>query len=118
MGHLSTHVLDTTKGQPARNVRVTLHRTGADGVRSVVKEAVTNANGRTDEALLSGDAFKPGTYELVFDVAQYFRETGAQTTEPPFFDFVPLRFTIAEPNGNYHVPLLISPWSYSTYRGS
>lgn len=118
MGHLSTHVLDTTQGRPAGNVRVTLYRTGADGARSLVKEVRTNANGRTDEALLSGDAFKPGTYELVFDVAQYFKEAGVQTSEPPFLDFVPLRFTIAEPDGGYHVPLLISPWSFSTYRGS
>ena len=118
MGHLSTHILDTTTGRPAENVRVTLHRIGVDGARSLVKETFTNANGRTDEALLSGDIYQPGTYELVFHVSQYFRTTGAQTSEPPFLDFVPLRFTIAEPDGHYHVPLLISPWGFSTYRGS
>jgi len=117
MGRLSTHVLDTANGKPARGVAVALF--ALDGVsRRVLVEAVTNADGRTDSPLMSGDGFRPGSYELAFHVGDYFRSLGSAIPEPPFLDIVPVRFTIAEPDGHYHVPLLVSPWSYSTYRGS
>jgi 5-hydroxyisourate hydrolase len=85
--------------------------------RSVVR-TTTNADGRTDAPLMIGDAFRTGTYELVFAVGGYFKSLGTATADPPFLDVVPVRFTIADPDGHYHVPLLVSPWSYSTYRGS
>ena len=118
MGRLSTHVLDTVNGGPAQGVAITLHKLGANGGWDLVKETVTNADGRTDAPLMIGDAFKPGTYMLSFAVGAYFKALGSKAAEPPFLDIVPLRFTIAEPDGHYHVPLLVSPWSYSTYRGS
>lgn len=117
MGHLSTHVLDTVNGRPGAGIAVTLDRLGADGSRERLVEAVTNADGRTDAALLSG-ALVPGTYELTFAIGAYFRGLGTAVPEPAFLDLVPVRFGIAEPEGRYHVPLLASPWSYSTYRGS
>lgn len=116
MGRLSTHVLDTSVGRPAAGVRVRLCRI-ENGVEQPVTEAVTNGDGRTDAPLLSGDAFRPGTYVISFEVAAYF----AGRTPPvasPFLDVVPIRFTIADPDGHYHVPLVVTPWSYSTYRGS
>ncbi|WP_237476497.1 hydroxyisourate hydrolase [Lichenibacterium dinghuense] len=115
MGRLSTHVLDTARGRPAAGVPVTLDRIAADGARSRVAVAVTNADGRTDAPLLAGDAFAAGTYELVFAVGSYFADLAPGA---PFLDVVPLRFTVSDPDGHYHVPLLVSPWSYSTYRGS
>jgi 5-hydroxyisourate hydrolase len=115
MGHLSTHVLDTTTGRPAAGIPVTLVRIDADGSRATLAEAVTNSDGRTDAPLMSGAAFTPGTYELVFAVAAYFAAHGNAT---PFLDLIPVRFIISEPDGHYHVPLLASPWSYTTYRGS
>lgn len=118
MGRLSTHVLDTASGKPAAGMKVELYRLEATGARTLVKTVTTNADGRTDAPLLIDAAFVVGAYELVFDVAAYFRATGAVTANPPFLSSVPLRFSIAEPNGHYHVPLLVSPWSYSTYRGS
>ena len=117
MGRLSTHVLDTANGRPARGVAIELFAVGGEGRRSVLR-TVTNADGRTDAPLMTGDAFRAGTYELVFDVGAYFKGLGAATADPPFLDLVPIRFTVAEPDGHYHVPLLVSPWSYSTYRGS
>ena len=117
MGRLSTHVLDTANGRPARGVVIELFAVAGDGRRSVLR-TVTNADGRTDAPLMTGDAFRAGTYELVFDVGAYFKGLGATTADPPFLDLVPIRFAIAEPDGHYHVPLLVSPWSYSTYRGS
>jgi 5-hydroxyisourate hydrolase len=118
MGRLSTHVLDTASGRPAGGMKVELYRIDPRGARTLVKTVTTNADGRTDAPLLIDQAFVVGTYELVFDVATYFRAKGAATADPPFLGSVPLRFTIAEPGGHYHVPLLVSPWSYSTYRGS
>ena len=118
MGRLSTHVLDTAAGKPAAGVAIELHRLGSDGGWSLVKKATTNADGRTDEPLLIGDAYKPGTYQLSFHIGDYFTRCGTATANPVFLDIVPLRFTLAEPDGHYHVPLLASPWSYSTYRGS
>jgi len=117
MGRLSTHVLDTVNGRPAAGVAITLDRLGPDGSRERLAAVVTNADGRTDAPLLAG-ALVPGTYELGFAVGAYFRTLGTALPEPAFLDLVPLRFGIAEPDGHYHVPLLASPWSYSTYRGS
>ncbi|RDJ27185.1 hydroxyisourate hydrolase [Bosea caraganae] len=118
MGRLSTHVLDTVNGRPAPGVGLTLDLLAADGSRRRIIETTTNADGRTDQPLLSGEALKPGTYELSFAIGAYFRNLGTALPEPAFLDVVPLRFGIADPNGHYHVPLLASPWSYSTYRGS
>lgn len=119
MGRLSTHVLDITHGRPAQGVAVELHRIGPGGASELVLRTVTNTDGRTDAPLLAGDRFQPGVYELVFAAGDYFRALGTPgTAEPPFLDRVPIRFGIAEADGHYHVPLLVSPWSYSTYRGS
>jgi 5-hydroxyisourate hydrolase len=117
MGRLSTHVLDTANGKPARGVVLELVALEGEGRRLVLR-TTTNADGRTDAPLMVGDAFRPGAYELVFHVGDYFRDLGSAIVEPPFLDVVPVRFSIAEPDGHYHVPLLVSPWSYSTYRGS
>ena len=117
MGRLSTHVLDTAHGRPAQGVEVELFAIEGEGRRSIACTA-TNADGRTDAPLMAGEAFRTGTYELVFDVGAYFKGLGATTADPPFLDLVPIRFTVTEPDGHYHVPLLVSPWSYSTYRGS
>lgn len=118
MSRLSTHVLDTVNGRPAAGVRVTLDRIEPDGTRRRIVEATTNADGRTDQPLMSGDAFQTGSYELAFAIGAYFRGLGTTLPEPAFLDIVPIRFGIADPDGHYHVPLLASPWSYSTYRGS
>ena len=117
MGRLSTHVLDTANGRPARGMKIELFALEGQE-RRLVTSTVTNADGRTDAPLLVGDAYRTGTYELVFYVGSYFSEHGAGTANPPFLDTVPVRFALAEPDGHYHVPLLVSPWSYSTYRGS
>jgi 5-hydroxyisourate hydrolase len=115
MGYLTTHVLDTAAGQPAAGLKVVLSR--VDGASVVLAEAVTNADGRVDKPLLEGAAFVFGTYEIVFHVGDYFRAQGAKVADPPFLDRVPLRFGVAE-DAHYHVPLLVSPYAYSTYRGS
>ena len=117
MGRLSTHVLDTVNGKPAKGVEIELFAIEGERRHSVVT-TVTNADGRTDAPLMTGEAFRTGTYELVFHVGAYFRSVGSAVADPPFLDIVPIRFSIAEPLGQYHVPLLVSPWSYSTYRGS
>lgn len=114
MGHLSTHVLDTTAGRPAAGVAIELRRLGTD---EPVAATVTNADGRTDGPLLEGAALTAGTYELLFHVGDYFTRTGAGP-EHPFLDVVPVRFTVSDPAARYHVPLVVTPWSYSTYRGS
>lgn len=117
MGRLTTHVLDTMHGRPAAAMAVTLVR--VDGAARVpLRAAVTNADGRLDAPLLEGPALEAGTYELTFAVGAYFRGTGAALPSPAFLDEVPLRFGIADPTAHYHVPLLVSPWSYATYRGS
>ncbi|RZS88417.1 5-hydroxyisourate hydrolase [Phyllobacterium myrsinacearum] len=118
MGKLSTHVLDTAAGCPAAGMRLTLHRIDADETRHVLKKAVTNADGRTDGLLLSPDEMAAGRYELSFFVEAYFRAKGIELAQPAFLDVVPIRFAIADVEANYHVPLLVTPWSYSTYRGS
>lgn len=115
MGRLTTHVLDTANGCPGRGIAVELY--ALDGGRERVAARETNADGRTDEPLLDGDAFTPGSYELHFAVADYFREQGATLDAPPFLDVVVIRVSLAR-DQHYHVPLLVSPWSYSTYRGS
>ena len=116
-GHLTTHVLDTARGRPAAGMRVELaHLDPSSGERSVLKVVHTNADGRTDAPLLEGDELESGVYELVFEVGEYFRGSGIP--DPPFLGGVPVRFGIAEPDSHYHVPLLASPWAYSTYRGS
>jgi 5-hydroxyisourate hydrolase len=116
MGRLTTHVLDTARGIPAAGMRIELYALGSN--RSLIKTMTTNGNGRTDEAVLEGNALKAGSYELVFAVGSYFRAAGVTTASPPFLDEVPVRFTVADKDGHYHVPLLTSPWSYTTYRGS
>ena len=116
-GRLTTHVLDTMAGRPAAGIAVRLSRLDEGGARTLV-EATTNADGRTEAPLLAGEAFAVGHYELIFEVGAYFRARGAPVTEPPFLDAVPIRFAIAEAAAHYHVPLLISPFGYSTYRGS
>jgi len=118
MGHLSTHVLDTAHGCPAAGMRVTLQR--LDGAAAqTLKTVVLNHDGRTDGGpLLDAGAMAVGRYRLLFEVAAYFRGRGVTLPEPPFVDTVPLDFGIADAAGHYHVPLLVSPWSYSTYRGS
>jgi 5-hydroxyisourate hydrolase len=117
MGRLSTHVLDTANGKPAQGVVIELFSLDPEGRLSVVT-AITNADGRTDAPLLSGSAFRTGVFELVFHIGDYFRRRGTSVADPPFLDIVPIRFAMAEPDGHYHVPLLVSAWSYSTYRGS
>lgn len=117
MGRLTTHVLDTANGTPARGMELTLHRLVPGGEPDLVARRRTNDDGRCDEPLLQGAAFLPGSYELRFRVGDYFRGLGMTLPDPPFLDLVPVRFGIAE-DAHYHVPLLVSPWSFSTYRGS
>jgi 5-hydroxyisourate hydrolase len=116
-GKLTTHVLDTASGRPAAGIRIEAFRLAGDA-REALASLKTNADGRCDGPVLEGAAFAAGAYELVFHVADYFRAAGAPLPEPPFLDVVPIRFGIAEPGRHYHVPLLISPYGYSTYRGS
>jgi 5-hydroxyisourate hydrolase len=119
MGHLSTHVLDTANGCPAAGMRVTLQRVYADGRAETVKAFTLNADGRHDGGpLLDAQAMAVGRWRLQFEVAPYFRARGVALAEPPFVDTVQLDFGIADAAGHYHVPLLVSPWSWSTYRGS
>ena len=115
-GFLTTHVLDTARGCPAEGVKITLYRV-TDGAHRKIAEMVTNADGRTDAPILPTDAFQPGSYELVFHAGAYLRRTGQAGAEPIFLDEVPIRFGMAEMD-HYHVPLLLSPYGYSTYRGS
>ena len=117
MGCLSTHVLDTSRGKPAAGVEIHLSIL-EQGVPRRLKSAVTNHDGRTDEPLLSGDRLVAGRYELTFGAAAYFRSLGEKLPEPPFLDDVVIRFGVCDPDANYHVPLLLSPYGYSTYRGS
>lgn len=117
-GRLTTHVLDTARGHPAAGIAIELWRLDADGGRALLKTVRTNADGRTDEPLLDAGEMAAGSYELVFAVGAYFAAHAVATSTPPFLDRVPVRFGIAEPAAHYHVPLLASPWAYSTYRGS
>jgi 2-oxo-4-hydroxy-4-carboxy-5-ureidoimidazoline decarboxylase len=111
-GRLSTHVLDLTTGRPAAGVKIALHEIGASA-RGLLVETVTNADGRTGAPLIAGEPLRIGTYELSFNLGEYYRAVGT-----PFLDTIPIRFAIAEPEAHYHVPLLMTPWSYTTYRGS
>jgi 5-hydroxyisourate hydrolase len=115
---LTTHVLDVTRGGPAERVRVELYEFAAGGERALVADILTNADGRTDAPLISAGQARVGLFELVFHAGDYFRRRGETTSDPPFLDLIPIRFAIADPGAHYHVPLLLSPWSYSTYRGS
>jgi 2-oxo-4-hydroxy-4-carboxy-5-ureidoimidazoline decarboxylase len=117
-GHLSTHVLDTQAGRPATGVMIELLELSANGEQRMIARATTNRDGRTDEPLIAGRPLPIGRYELRFHVADYFARVGARQDEPPFLDVVPVRFAVAEPEGHYHVPLLVTPWNYCTYRGS
>ena len=117
-GRLTTHVLDTARGRPAQGVRITLYRVDGEGHRRIA-ETVTNADGRTDAPMLAGAALTAGTYELVFAAGDYLRASGqAPAGGVLFLDEIPIRFGIPDPGQHYHVPLLISPFAYSTYRGS
>jgi 2-oxo-4-hydroxy-4-carboxy-5-ureidoimidazoline decarboxylase len=116
-GRLSTHVLDTHAGRPAVGIAIELYEF-AGGQAHRIAQALTNADGRTDRPLIADRPLPIGRYELRFAVGDHFRRRGVEAGDPPFLDIVPLRFSIAEPEGHYHVPLLCSPWSYSTYRGS
>ena len=116
-GRLTTHVLDTAHGRPAAGLKIELFRITDDGPQAVVA-AMTNDDGRCDAPLLSGDAMAAGTYELVFHAGDYFRAAPVELPNPAFLDAVPVRFGIADPGAHYHVPLLVSPFGYSTYRGS
>jgi 2-oxo-4-hydroxy-4-carboxy-5-ureidoimidazoline decarboxylase len=117
-GRLSTHVLDTQAGRPARGVAIELVELSANGEQRVIARATTNRDGRTDEPLIGGRPLPIGCYELRFHVGDYFAGAGAPQADPPFLGVVPVRFAIAEAEGHYHVPLLATPWSYCTYRGS
>ena len=116
-GKLTTHVLDTAQGCPAANLTIELWAIDLSGERTLLKTVQTNADGRTDAPLLIEDAFKAGVYELVFQVGAYFAQQ-SELPEPMFLDRVPIQFGIASLEAHYHVPLLVSPWAYSTYRGS
>jgi len=117
MGKLTTHVLDTANGRPGAGIKVELFALAGD-TRRAVKTTTTNDDGRCDQPLLEGDALVAGEYELVFGAGDYFASIGTKVPEPRFVDRVVLRFGVADAGAHYHVPLLVSPWSYSTYRGS
>lgn len=117
MGRLTTHVLNLAAGTPAAGMRIELHRVDSSPPR-VLAQTRTNEDGRCAQPLLEGAELRTGRYALTFHVAEYFRGAGASLTEPAFLDEVVIRFGIADPVQNYHIPLLVTPWSYSTYRGS
>jgi 5-hydroxyisourate hydrolase len=115
-GKLTTHVLDTANGRPAAGMRIELHRLER-GEKIPIADLITNSDGRTPAALLEGEAMRAGKYRILFHVGDYFTSAGS-TDGGKFLDVVPVLFLIEDANANYHVPLLVSPWSYSTYRGS
>ena len=117
-GRLSTHVLDTHSGKPAAGVAIELTELSELGVPRLVTRAVTNSDGRTDQPLIGGRPVPIGHYELMFSVGDHFAARGVPMSDPPFLDKIPLRFSVSDPEGHLHVPLLVTPWSYSTYRGS
>lgn len=118
MGRLTTHILDTTAGRPADGVKIVLFEISSTGERSPLTQTVSNADGRTDKPLLADSSFKTGVYEIEFTIGDYFRRKGTIGDGPSFLDVVPLRFAVTEAEAHYHVPLLVSPHAYSTYRGS
>lgn len=119
MGRLTTHVLDTAQGRPASHMTVQLWQLSSeDGTRVLLKTVRTTSDGRTEAPLLLDNELATGIYELLFAVGAYFAEQGVATPTPPFLSEVPIRFGVADPTAHYHVPLLVSPWAYSTYRGS
>jgi hydroxyisourate hydrolase len=115
---LTTHVLDVTRGGPAEGVRIELYELDADGGRRLLAATATNSDGRTDKPLIGALEAHAGRFELVFHAGDYFHRQGAALADPPFLDVVPIRFAVSDPTRHYHVPLIVSPWSYSTYRGS
>ena len=118
MGRLSTHVLDTANGIPASGVAIELYRLESEEKRHLLKSVMTNADGRTDTPLLEDNHCTAGSYELVFNIGDYFRAKTSASGDSLFLDRVPVRFQITDEHARYHVPLVCSPWSYSTYRGS
>ncbi len=116
MGRLTTHVLDTANGVPAAGMSVSLYRLGA--TRSLIATVRTDGDGRAPAPLLEGDGFEKGHYELIFQAGAYFAARGIALPDPPFLDDVVVRFAVAEPDRHYHVPLLVSPFGYTTYRGN
>ena len=117
-GRLTTHVLDTSRGRPGAGMQVDLYAVDGDGGLSLLTTVDTNDDGRCEAPLLEGDALAAGVYELRFHAGAYFRASGDSLPAPAFVDEVPIRFGVADAGAHYHVPLLVSPWSYSTYRGS
>lgn len=117
-GRLTTHVLDTASGRPAAGVAISLHAIAPDGTARLLSSHVTNADGRCDAPILSGATMQTGIYELVFEIGAYFEANGTALAKPAFLDRIPLRFGLADADAHYHVPLLVSPYGYSTYRGS
>ena len=117
-GRLSTHVLDTHSGRPAAGISIELAELSDLGQSRVVARAVTNSDGRTDQPLIGGRPVPIGRYELTFHVGAYFADRGVPLSDPPFLDRIPLQFAVSDPEGHLHVPLLVTPWSYATYRGS
>ena len=117
-GRLSTHVLDTHSGRPAAGISVELTELSDLGQSRVVARAITNSDGRTDQPLIGGRPVPIGRYELTFRVGAYFADRGVPLSDPPFLDRIPLQFAVSDPEGHLHVPLLVTPWSYATYRGS
>lgn len=116
-GYLTTHVLDTAQGMPAQGIRISLYRVSGNSHRKIA-DTVTNSDGRTDAPILPEGDFKTGTYELIFQCGDYLRQTGQAGEAPLFLDEIPIRFGMSDAEAHYHVPLLLSPYGYSTYRGS
>ena len=116
-GYLTTHVLDTARGCPAEGIKIALYRVSGNSHRKIA-ETVTNADGRTDSPILPAETFKTGTYELIFFAGDYLHASGVASDEPNFLDQIPIRFGMSDETAHYHVPLLLSPYGYSTYRGS
>ncbi|CDU02043.1 5-hydroxyisourate hydrolase [Vibrio coralliirubri] len=117
MGRLTTHVLDTTHGLPGAEIKVELYKVN-EGSTEKLATVLTNSDGRTDAPILAGNDFRPGKYQLVFYVADYYKSKGVELDSVPFLDDVVIRFGLDDPDAHYHVPLLVSPYSFSTYRGS
>ena len=118
MGYLTTHILDTTKGIAAAEVEIRLFKHSADGQRHLIHSTFSNSDGRCDKPLLEAENFITGTYELEFDIDEYFAKQGIALVEPSFLNTVVIRFGISNEDSHYHIPLLVSPYAYSTYRGS